>query len=794
MDLSLLELSVRAKNALMSSGIRDFGSLMQAYNSGVNFKNIRNLGAKTLDEIRSYCEQYVQNEHTIFDEISALELSPEFKKKLIDYGYKNVTQLKDFNIENFIGLNNKVTDVDKVIMNSIVYTLSCSSLNTNNKRIPKGFDADSEISENTAHRESNLVYDKVSDLFLREIRIFRRDRFIEVQRLISEFRFQVLTGHISDIEYVYNVLKIYVELKFDLEYGSLIGVLDLKKIKSNNQMIYFFITKKLAPIINNLNVTKDGIHVLLTSLVSNNERWLLNRLIGIFGYRYIEILNQFYVVNSAVIGDYLDDLRSVESLSRSRAETVKLSPSVVIDKEFLNILVSVFPIQIDDKGIVSNIVGETPVVEKIFIILNELSRPLSFDDFWKMERIAKSSQSGIRTKVNRDKRFIVYGKLGYVGLSQWDLTIDDVISGNIADNVILLIKRYDLTRISYASFSKLYSRLRKRISLESWKSNLQLSSDSISISSNYAILVGHHYSVDNQLEFLSSILDRIENIYKGIQVNPKEIMDLAFEIALVDHGNFSTTCKTQVDDVLSLIRGNVDLLKSKLTLVLDKIDVHFVEVCLSLKLSILESHELILKKFQDIISDGSISYGEREELTKFISEKKLSIDQVRQRISESILNEVILIDKQISYIFQYRGVNKLSYTDLLGDLGYLLFNYSGISNCVWQSKVLIIEDGFCLYSGNTDHVSSIELEIFGREIKVNIKKSLWDNVIFDFDEVSNKPCLNVYSSNLDEVRFLLEDGIISFLIIENAIEPLNIVKARFRIREKLKRIDQGFLE
>ena len=117
-------------------------------------------------------------------------------------------------------------------------------------------------------------------------------------------------------------------------------------------------------------------------------------------------------------------------------------------------------------------------------------------------------------------------------------------------------------------------------------------------------------------------------------------------------------------------------------------------------------------------------------INKWIDEGELSLVQVKHALSQGLSNKSLLIDKQISYIFQHRGVEKLSEKVILEDLKYLLFDIQNMKDYLDRSNGFTLQDGFIIGNTPDKKVSSFELKVVGQEFLINLKTSLWDNVSF----------------------------------------------------------------
>lgn len=386
----------------------------------------------------------------------------------------------------------------------------------------------------------------------------------------------------------------------------------------------------------------------------------------------------------------------------------------------------------------------------------------------------------------RDKRFIVYGKLGYVGLIDWNYKIDEILAGSIPDATIALIKQYRLNGLSFSSISKMYSRLNKVLKMSSWKSNLLLSRSDLIISNNTARTFVDYSDLNFQKDTINLAKDQINRLLSGQLLSAKEIMELSLIVGLIDHRNFHFELSNYINDLLSLIRNNVQGLVRGFQRTKESVDYSFLESCLGIRLIGQNKSEMVYGVFAEMIEDGDLTYEEREVIAKWIDQGQISLNQVKQGINQGIINGKVNVDKQIACVFQHRGVSKLSEKLLIEDLKYLLFDISNIEEFVLKSKDFVLSEGFYLVSSPDEEMSSFTLNVVGQEFAINLKKSLWDNVTFEYSEDTNSPAITVNSSVKSKFVSLIEDSLLAYLLTEELMDPFNISKVRNRIHLKLK--------
>ena len=295
-------------------------------------------------------------------------------------------------------------------------------------------------------------------------------------------------------------------------FGTIEGGADISRIKSNNQLILLFLQNKLKTYTKTIEVTVDESLILLESLQSQEDKWLLSRLLGLFKLSALKIAHNYHIVDQKDYSAFLKVLRNVEGLPKKKHVKLNIPKVFLDDSIFLRLLQLNFPVIIHESGHISNYVSEIPVVEKIYSRLKESGKPMSFSQMWQIEAIQESSQPGIRIKIMRDSRFIIYGKLGYLGLVDWDFKIDQIISGTIPDSTFTLIKIYKLSGLTFGTLSKIYSRLGKDLKMSSWRNNLLASRDNVIVSNNTAKTIVDHSDIWTQTYFLISLRKKLEDL------------------------------------------------------------------------------------------------------------------------------------------------------------------------------------------------------------------------------------------------------------------------------------------
>ena len=784
MDIIKSELSIRSKNALMSGGIYSVESLMHAYNSGVDFKKLRNLGNKSLAEINAFCSNYSNKDQINASDIEKLSLNRSIHDFLLKSEIRNFKSLSKMSIEDIQKFSDLCTN-DIIILTDIITSLNISV----NGSIENSKHSSIEISERYEHEKAsgNEIYNKIVSLFI------DKSKSTKIENLINEYKILVINGQISELDFVYRLMLLYVKSKYDSLYGPLNADINSNKIRSNNQSILFFIQRKLFRKVNMLNISKDEVLLLLKTTQDLRDEWILKRVIGMFDYSFINILNQYYVVNKSDYSMYLEVVRRIESFPKKKYESFVMSAKIFNDVEFLTILQSSYQIGMDESGKVWNLVSEIPLVERIYKILDGYNKPLLIDDLWRLTSVSDSSKMSIRNKLIRDNRFILYGKLGYVGLVRWNLVIDEVIGGTIPETTLLLLKKYNLKSVAFSTIAKLYTRLNKKLSLPSWKANLLASDYDLIIKNNSAFVNSHRYSVSDQEESLGLLFGKITALLNNEKFSSAEVMNIVLEIGLLDYSNYDILVKYRIDEIKSLIRSNVEKI-SLYIIGLEDIDSNFVENCMGIKLLKPKKIEYFDEILDDMFTDGAISHEEREIIANWVEEEKISLEKIRKIISKSLIEGDIDIDKQVAYIFQFRGVDSMSESDLIFDIEYLLFNVLNLDELSLMATSIKIVNGMAILNHANVELRRIELKVLNQEFIVTLNNSFWDNMTFEFSEKENKPMLNIFSSGNLYKYDLLEDGILTYLLSENILDPFNLSRVRKRIRYKIREEYQELFE
>jgi len=773
MNIIDTKLSARVKNVLYSQGIETVESLLSFYNQGIEMRSIRNMGSKSLKEIREFCKEYDSNDVIITsNDFSKLDLNQRIINALFLHRVHTIGTLKNLS-ESDINKMSDLTLRDRLILRTIRRTL-----HLNHHQPKESYQIQLDYIEQDFDLDS--ISKQIFDFFVIET---PSENTLSV---LNPIYLDLQRGHISELEFLFRAFKFYSEERFNMIFGTIEGGADISRIKSNNQLILLFLQNKLKTYTKTIEVTVDESLILLESLQSQEDKWLLSRLLGLFKLSALKIAHNYHIVDQKDYSAFLKVLRNVEGLPKKKHVKLNIPKVILDDSIFLRLLQLNFPVIIHESGHISNYVSEIPVVEKIYSRLKESGKPMSFSQMWQIEAIQESSQPGIRIKIMRDSRFIIYGKLGYLGLVDWDFKIDQIISGTIPDSTFTLIKIYKLSGLTFGTLSKIYSRLGKDLKMSSWRNNLLASRDNVIVSNNTAKTIVDHSDIWTQTYFLISLRKKLEDLLNENSLTGKQAMELALEVALIDYRNFNAVVANQIEDLLSFIRKNIRLLSENLQKIQDGVDYKFLEVCFGFKISRANKTDLVLGIFTEMIEDGEITFEEREVINKWIDEGELSLVQVKHALSQGLSNKSLLIDKQISYIFQHRGVEKLSEKVILEDLKYLLFDIQNMKDYLDRSNGFTLQDGFIIGNTPDKKVSSFELKVVGQEFLINLKTSLWDNVSLEYSEEINGPAITVNSNSSRKYISLIEDSIISFLLIENLMDPSSITKIRNRINMKLK--------
>ena len=773
MNIIDTKLSARVKNVLYSQGIETVESLLSFYNQGIEMRSIRNMGSKSLKEIREFCKEYDSNDVIITsNDFSKLDLNQRIINALFLHRVHTIGTLKNLS-ESDINKMSDLTLRDRLILRTIRRTL-----HLNHHQPKESYQIQLDYIEQDFDLDS--ISKQIFDFFVIET---PSENTLSV---LNPIYLDLQRGHISELEFLFRAFKFYSEERFNMIFGTIEGGADISRIKSNNQLILLFLQNKLKTYTKTIEVTVDESLILLESLQSQEDKWLLSRLLGLFKLSALKIAHNYHIVDQKDYSAFLKVLRNVEGLPKKKHVKLNIPKVILDDSIFLRLLQLNFPVIIHESGHISNYVSEIPVVEKIYSRLKESGKPMSFSQMWQIEAIQESSQPGIRIKIMRDSRFIIYGKLGYLGLVDWDFKIDQIISGTIPDSTFTLIKIYKLSGLTFGTLSKIYSRIGKDLKMSSWRNNLLASRDNVIVSNNTAKTIVDHSDIWTQTYFLISLRKKLEDLLNENSLTGKQAMELALEVALIDYRNFNAVVANQIEDLLSFIRKNIRLLSENLQKIQDGVDYKFLEVCFGFKISRANKTDLVLGIFTEMIEDGEITFEEREVINKWIDEGELSLVQVKHALSQGLSNKSLLIDKQISYIFQHRGVEKLSEKVILEDLKYLLFDIQNMKDYLDRSNGFTLQDGFIIGNTPDKKVSSFELKVVGQEFLINLKTSLWDNVSLEYSEEINGPAITVNSNSSRKYISLIEDSIISFLLIENLMDPSSITKIRNRINMKLK--------
>ena len=488
MNIIDTKLSARVKNVLYSQGIETVESLLSFYNQGIEMRSIRNMGSKSLKEIREFCKEYDSNDVIITsNDFSKLDLNQRIINALFLHRVHTIGTLKNLS-ESDINKMSDLTLRDRLILRTIRRTL-----HLNHHQPKESYQIQLDYIEQDFDLDS--ISKQIFDFFVIET---PSENTLSV---LNPIYLDLQRGHISELEFLFRAFKFYSEERFNMIFGTIEGGADISRIKSNNQLILLFLQNKLKTYTKTIEVTVDESLILLESLQSQEDKWLLSRLLGLFKLSALKIAHNYHIVDQKDYSAFLKVLRNVEGLPKKKHVKLNIPKVILDDSIFLRLLQLNFPVIIHESGHISNYVSEIPVVEKIYSRLKESGKPMSFSQMWQIEAIQESSQPGIRIKIMRDSRFIIYGKLGYLGLVDWDFKIDQIISGTIPDSTFTLIKIYKLSGLTFGTLSKIYSRLGKDLKMSSWRNNLLASRDNVIVSNNTAKTIVDHSDIWTQTYF-----------------------------------------------------------------------------------------------------------------------------------------------------------------------------------------------------------------------------------------------------------------------------------------------------
>lgn len=377
MNISNTGLSTRSKNVLLSQGITTVGALMKFYSDGIDIGSIRNMGAKSLREIKDFCEKGLGQKSQNLGGISKLELNHRTLNALLVRGIDDLGVLMHLSTQDINGMR-ELTTRDRLILKTIISTIKITSKEKVENESVFGIEVVDNISPEN-------IWNKQLIFFQREI------NNLSLYTSIESLHIDIQRGHISELEFLFRMLNIYVDNKFNGLYGFAKGNDDINQLKSNNQLILLFIQKKLRRVVSIKNITKEEASILMQSLVIESDKWLLSRLLILFGYSSLFVLDQCHIVDQKNYSVFLNILRSVEGFPKKKYARIDLPSVVSNDNNFLRLLSLCFPINISENGYIENYVSEIPLIEKIYNRLKETGKPVSFDLLWEIENISLSS-------------------------------------------------------------------------------------------------------------------------------------------------------------------------------------------------------------------------------------------------------------------------------------------------------------------------------------------------------------------------------------------------------------------
>lgn len=777
-------LSIRSKNALESEGLITVQSLVDEYKSGIDFGEIRNLGSKSISEIIAFCKSF-ESFDQIEDEtevrlINRLRLNPVLHHSLMTQGIhtiEDIRNISDSQIANLAGLTFNDRKELKIIRKTLRVAWRPSAIN-----IERSSSSNLESDAKNINVYQNLLCVIDQKRSFENLSIEAKKNYMAFQK-----------GSISGFEMTFRSVRRYLQMRFGENFGYDSDKTNSAKLKSNNQLFSIFLEKKLKNAVSTIECSKEEIIVTLQSNEDEIDGWIIQKMLSVYKLAFLKIGDLYYVIDRKSYSDYLQVIRSIEGLPRLKRRIIELPDVISTNEEFIRLLEISYPIRINGNEI-QNLVNEIPVIERIYDRLNASKKPIDFDALWLSEGISVENQSGLRIKVARDPRFVIYGKLGIVGLTSWDYLVDQVISSSIPNATFSLIKSYCLTGVSFSTISKLYSRIDKSFSLNSWRSNLTLfKGHNIVVKGNIAITEVDYSDVFRQATLLEQIESGLNRLVNSKRLGGKELMRLGFLYTLIDYRNFEPKMSGYIERIHSLVRDNTKQIVKAMNSAEDGVDLRFLEVCFGLKFTRGNKGVSLLKALEEMLLDGELSFEEKEVIDKWIEDDLVQKEVVGQYLSQSILEGVLKIDQQLAYIFQHRGLERISEALVYQDLKYLFEDVPNISNWVRRSENFIIRDGFIINSIPDKKVTEFVTNISGIDIQIQLRRSPWDNVTYEFSEKINGPALTVYSNSSTKYHLLIEDAIISYLILEGIIDPTNITKARRRISLKLMRYKDQFL-
>jgi hypothetical protein len=214
-QISKLDVSVRMKNALQANGINNYQQLLNC--SDEYIQNIRNIGAKTIEEIckiKSLGDEIIdiiipdkEPIYSDFDIVSNLE--SKVNKNFIDKMYANIT-FKDYSVSNRLKnclISNKINDIKDLLLTPIAKIQNFKNLG--NKSLNETVNIKMKLLDlNNEENSKELLY-----LFIKKITEEEKKSVVYIKNyLIENTNYNVEKFYLKDLNNLKNENRIEISM------------------------------------------------------------------------------------------------------------------------------------------------------------------------------------------------------------------------------------------------------------------------------------------------------------------------------------------------------------------------------------------------------------------------------------------------------------------------------------------------------------------------------------------------------------------------------------------------------
>jgi hypothetical protein len=743
--------SARSENILKSSGIENLQELINYYNQYGTFSKIRNCGEKSNHELTELITKLIQEENiNIYESVNLLTFGFDRgdKQLLSRKGIHSIHDLRSIPLDEYNKLPRLTRFKIRIFIHTEKYFTTKNIIQNRlkeenkiieNKNVLKQLDK-FLLSENTDIIYNKLPYDLTFDLCIQIISTY-------TEKVLSNL---IIPNSSSDDKQVISLNRNHLK-KLLLE------------IKDNLILISDFYDEITAYYENSDKVKKEIIQLFI-----NTQK-----------YAIIEIGKTCHIIPFHEINQYQKIIKSIQKFPEIKPANIQISQSIANDTKFLYLLNLHFDIIINNVIISNN--PPINIQDKIYYFLRNSQSPLSFQSIIEKFGIPDVKIASIRALITRDPRILHYGKLGILGLAEYANEIDNILSQSVAQATLDLIKIHKLQCCTFETVKILYETINKEISQNSWRSNIQLSTNDLFIKKDAA------FTRENYLDtkFIRTVLN-----------------DIHGEITKMIEGEFMGNIDTLARNLIIFNNSNIPdefhnlTIYTKQLIVTNRADIEKEIIEKSIKFNPnlfrygfgfhLKYQKRTEQTLDQITQDGFITYPENVILTNSYNESDFNKRLIKNFLENFVVQKRINIDEQILHVFEYNNWHKCTINELKNELFRLYLGVEIPSHMIIQCKIIKIVEQNIYFDNSNYHKVEHELEIIGTKFRIELIQSLFENVHFEYDlNVGQDRIFVRYkkNSNLENIIYI---AVISILIEQNNHSLNSILKRRQQISDSIK--------